>query len=109
MRRIRKSINLYNKYKTLGLKFPLSKHMAIYYLLLGFKIVVRDNKTKGYYICCNYEPIRKEFLQKLYGIKYRDINYNFPILTIRNIRSLLKEDYIAFVNNPIGITEDDLC
>lgn len=90
------------------LKFPLSKEMAVYYLKMGYRIVVRDNKVKGFYVCCNYEPNRKSYLQSLHR-DWQHLLYKFPILTRRNIRTLLRANYVSFLNNPIGIIEDDLC
>lgn len=100
---------LFIKYKKLNLKFPLSKEMAIYYLKMGYKIVLRDNKSKGCYVCCEYNGGRMDYMRALFPKQFEKMLYKFPILIRRDIRTLLKQDLIAFKDNPIGIFEDDIC
>lgn len=91
------------------LKFPLSKEMAIYYLKMGYKIVLRDNKSKGYYVCCEYNGGRLDYIRTLFLKQFEKMLYQFSVLRRRDIRTLLKQDFIAFKDAPIGIFEDDIC
>ena len=88
----------YKYYKGNNIKFPLSKKKALYYLKLGCKIVLYDPKI-GAYICCEYNNFR--------NIDYP--SYKFDLLTIDDIRYIINNPgSIGFIQDPIGINEQDI-
>ena len=77
---------------------PLTKESAIYYLKLGCKIVLYDHRI-GAYICCEYNNFR--------SIDYP--SYKFDLLTIDDIKYIINyPESIVFIQNPIGINEQDI-